>query len=55
MKNFYKDSEKFKQFSDNLPYEQKQEFLEIVGEAIQYGITVLFEKLTNETSKKKVG
>lgn len=54
MKNFYKDSKKFKQFLDNLPYEQKQEFLDIVGEAIQYGITILYEKLTNETPKKKV-
>ena len=42
--NFYKD-EKFIKFTSKLSWEDKQLFIEIVGDAIQYGIACLGKKL----------
>ncbi len=48
MKSFYQ-TERYKKFLKNLSsYEQQKEFIEIIGEAIAYGIFSLSDDLRKE-------
>ena len=51
IKKFY-SNERYKKFLKSLySYEQKTEFIELIGEAIQYGIAMLSCNLKNNKKK----